>query len=96
MYLNRCSLTLNYSVCIRNQKLQRVVNMGKILDQSNLKDFADDKIKVTFVPNFVLGSIESIVGKGVNAGYQHFCFSHSVSKELFVRVFKSQDCVVKG
>ena len=44
----------------------------KVLDQSNLKDFADDKINVTYITNFVLGREENIVGKGENAGYQHF------------------------
>ena len=43
-----------------------------ILDQSNLKDFADDKVNVTYVTNFVMGRIENIVRKGENAGYQHF------------------------
>ena len=45
---------------------------NKVLDQSNLKDFADDKINVTYITNFVLGREENIVGKGENAGYQHF------------------------
>ena len=44
----------------------------KIFDLSNLKDFADNKINVTYVTNFVLGRVEIIVGKGENAGYQHF------------------------
>ena len=42
----------------------------KILDQSNLKDFADDKTNVTYVTNFVLGRVENIVEKSENAGYQ--------------------------
>ena len=55
----------------------------KVLDQSNSKDFADDKINVTCVTNFVMGSVENIVGKGENAGYQHFlhfpqCFQKAV------------------
>ena len=50
---------------------------NKILDQSNLKDFADDKINVTYVTNFVLGREENIVGKAENAGYQHFLLSHN-------------------
>ena len=54
----------------------------KILDQSNFKDFADDKINVTNKMNFVMGRVENIVGKGGNAGYQHFllfsqCFQKS-------------------
>ena len=41
----------------------------KIFDQLNLKD---DKINVTNKMNFVAGKVENIVGKGENAGYQHF------------------------
>ena len=44
----------------------------KILDLSNLRAFADDKINVTQNLKFPLGREESIVGKGENAGYQHF------------------------
>ena len=44
----------------------------KILDWSNLKAFADDKINVTENLKFVLGRTENIMGKGENAGYQHF------------------------
>ena len=37
------------------------------------------------------------MGKGENAGYQHFLlFPWMFSKGLFVWVVKSQDCVVKG
>ena len=36
---------------------------NKILDQSNLKDFADDKINVTYVTNLGPGRVENIVGK---------------------------------
>ena len=42
----------------------------KIVDQSNLKDFADDKINVTFYKiKFVMGRIENIVKKEENDGY---------------------------
>ena len=43
----------------------------KILDWFKLKAFAD-KINVTEKLKFVLGRVENIVGKGENAGYQHF------------------------
>ena len=41
--------------------------------------------------------VENTVGKGENAGYQHFllvlqCFS----KPFFFRAIKSKDCVVKS
>ena len=36
------------------------------------KAFADNKINITEKVKFVLGRVENIVGKGENAGYQHF------------------------
>ena len=44
----------------------------KFLDCSELKALADDKINVTEKLKIVLGRVENIVGKGENAGYQHF------------------------
>ena len=44
----------------------------KILDQSKLKDLVDDKINLTEKLNFTFGRVENIVGKGENAGNQHF------------------------
>ena len=46
----------------------------KFLDWSKLKAFADEKMNVTQKTNFYLESVENIVGKGENAGYQHFLF----------------------
>ena len=43
-----------------------------MLDQSKLKAFADDKLKVIRMAKFVLDKIENIVGKEENAGYQNF------------------------
>ena len=76
----------------------------KIVDQSKLKAFADSKINVTQKFKFVLGRVENIMGKGENAGYQHFllippAFSPCptmFSKSFFLRVVKSQDCLVKS
>ena len=44
----------------------------KILDRSKFKAFADDKIIATENFKSVLETVENIVGKGENAGYQHF------------------------
>ena len=44
----------------------------KILDASKLEVFSDDKINVNRKLKFDSGRIENIVGKGENAGYQHF------------------------
>ena len=51
----------------------------KILDQSKLKAFADDKLKVIQMAKFVLGKIENIVGKEENAG------NHTVFKDVFLQ-----------
>ena len=44
----------------------------KIFDSSKLKAFAEDKINMSEKLEFVLGRVEKIVGKGENAGCQHF------------------------
>ena len=41
----------------------------RILDQSKMKDFADDKISLTQKLYFVFGKVENILGKGENADY---------------------------
>ena len=55
-----------------------------ILDQSKFKELAVDKINATKKLKFVLGMVENILGKGENAGYQHFllfpkCFQNPPS-----------------
>ena len=59
---------------------------NKILHRSKLKAFADDKMNVAQKLKFFYGKIgnRNIVGKGENAGYQHFllfpqCFQKSFS-----------------
>ena len=47
-----------------------------------MKEFPDDKSNLAQKLKFVLGRVENIVGKGDNAGYQHFllfqqCFQKS-------------------
>ena len=69
----------------------------KILNQLKLKAFAEDKINVTQESKLVLGRVENIVGKGENAGYQHFLlFPTMFSKCLFPRIVRSWDCVVNN
>ena len=41
--------------------------------------------------------VENSLGKGENAGYQHFLlFTQFFSKAFFLRVVKSRDCAVKS
>ena len=57
----------------------------KFLDWSKLKALAEVKVNVTEKMKFVLGRIESLVGKGANAGYQHFL--------LFQQCFQNAFCL---
>ena len=41
-------------------------------DWSKLKAFADEEIYANQKQKFFLGWVENLVGKGENAGYQHF------------------------
>ena len=71
---------------------------NKIYGWSKLKAFADDIINATEKLKFVLGRVENVVGKGENAGYQHFllfpqCFQKA---SFFPRVVESWDCVIKS
>ena len=44
----------------------------KILDFTKLKAFADDKLNVAKMMISLFDRVESTMGKGENAGYQHF------------------------
>ena len=63
----------------------------KFFDGSKLKAFADEKINVTEKKKmkFVLEMVENVVGKGENAGYQHFLlFPQYFQKASFSRALK--------
>ena len=69
---------------------------NKILYCSKLKAFADNKINVTEKSKFALERVVNIVGKGENAGYQHFLlFPLCFQKASFFGSVKSLDCVVE-
>ena len=69
----------------------------KILDLSKLKSVADSDSNVSNMAKFVFDRVEKIVGKGENAGYQHFVlFPHCFQQPSSFRVHKLGDCVVKG
>ena len=55
---------------------------NKILDQTKLKAFADDKLNVAKMRSSVFDGVENIVGKGEIACTSNFCFSHNVFKGL--------------
>ena len=57
----------------------------KILDQTKLKAFADDKLNATKMIISVFDRVENIVGKGEIACTSNFSFSHSVFKRLLTQ-----------
>ena len=61
---------------------RRSNRLNKILTLSKLKAFADENTNVIHKLNFLSAKVENIVGKGENAGYQHFSFSNNVFKRL--------------
>ena len=48
------------------------LSSDKYLNLSKLKAFGDDKVNVTEKLKFVFARVKNIVGKGENAGNQHF------------------------
>ena len=63
--LNRAIIPYIYNVLT-------LYHTTKFDDQSNLKAFADDILIVVQIMICVIDWVENIVGKGENAGYQHF------------------------
>ena len=64
---------------------------------TKLKAFADNKYNYAKMLISLFNRVENIVGKGENAGYQHFLlFPQCFLRGLFLRVVKSRDCVVKS
>ena len=62
-----------------------------------MKAFADDKINEIKKLKFVQGWVENIVGKGENAGFQHFLLFRQCFRKASISGFeKSRDCVVKS
>ena len=53
----------------------------KILNQTKLKAFADDKLNVTKMIISVFDRVENIVGKGEIACTSNFSFSYNVFKK---------------
>ena len=56
----------------------------KFLDLSKLKSFADNEVNVAKMMISAFEKPENIVGKGENAGYQHFLLSLKVFKSLLL------------
>ena len=56
---------------------------NKVLDANKLKVFADEKLNVAKMTIFLFDRAENIVGKGENAGDQHFLLFPKSFPKLF-------------
>ena len=64
---------------------------------TKLKVFADNRINEAQMMISVLDWVENTVGKGENAGFQHFLlFPQCFQKDPFLEVVRRRDCVVKS
>ena len=61
---------------------------NRFRDQSNLEAFADDILNVVQITICVTDCVENIMGKGENAGYQHFL--------LFPQCFQKPSFTLQG
>ena len=69
------------------QNLFNSIPKNKILDWFKFRAFADN-INVNEQLKFSLRGVENIVGKGENAGYQHFFLFPRFRKASFWRLLK--------
>ena len=65
---------------IRDSDKANSLPNDKILDWTKFKAFADDKWNAIEKLKLVLGWVENMVGKGENAGFQHFLLFNYVFK----------------
>ena len=62
--------------------LLTLYQMTKFLDLSKFKAIADGKSKVAQMLKYAVNRAENIVGKGENAGYQHFLLFQQCFQKL--------------
>ena len=66
----QCDLRLTHMYA-RTMSFNLLPN-DKILDKSKLEAFADDKLNIAKMTSSLFDGVENTVGKGENAGHQHF------------------------
>ena len=63
----------------------------KVFDQSEFKAFADDNLVAVQMNELVFDGIENIVGKGENAGYQHFLLCPQYFQKASQHIIRRQN-----
>ena len=82
--LKICSFS---STLIKYYRINSLPN-NKIPDWSKLKAFADDNLNVVKMTISLFDRLEKTVGKGENAGYQHFLLFPVFFKAFYLGSFK--------
>ena len=94
-YHRRKKAFMAFAHCIE-QTADLSLSDDKIRALSELTAFADDKSDVNQSIKLVFHRVQNIVGKGENAGHQHFLLFPQCFKLDFLAGEKSLDYVVKG
>ena len=84
--INAYNLDKSQTFIARN-RINSLPNYDKFFDLTKCKEFADNESDVTKLMTSVFNTVENMVGKGECAGFQ---------KGSFLKIVKSQDCVVKS
>ena len=80
---------LNTGQCIFGPIQNYSLPNDNFSDWSKLEAYADEKMNVTKIIEFLVGRVENIVGEGENTGYQHFLlFPLCSQKASFSRSLK--------
>ena len=85
---------------VNESEILSTVNIStndKIIDLSKLKESADEKINIPQNLKFVFGRVENFVGKGENAGNQHFLlFQQCFQRPALSMVIITPVCAAMG
>ena len=95
----QCTLHDRHSVILKAPHEYWYINASQndsFIDLNKFKAFADDKLNVAKIMISVFDRVENTVGKGENAGYQHFLLFPQYFPKLSSLRSSSRDCVVKG
>ena len=89
--INSISINLLHCVCVQLLIVNPLRNK-KFLDVTKLKTFVDEKLDVAKMTNSLFNTAENAVGKGENAGYQHFLLFQQCFLKLSLGLLKLGWC----
>ena len=86
IFLQYICISVQITLILRQMYSFNPFQHDKILDQTKLKIFADDKLNVTKIIISVFVRVENIVGKGEIACISNFSVFHNVFKRLLSQI----------